>query len=52
MLNKLQVDKIPHILILSSGEISPFNLILSSDDDSRVKISASLSGEITINKDQ
>ena len=51
-LDKLRVDKIPHILILSSGEISPFNLILFTDDNSRIKVSASLGGEIIVNNDQ
>ena len=51
-LDKLRVDKIPHILILSSGEISPFNLILLTNDNSRIKVSASLGGEIIVNNDQ
>ena len=51
-LDKRRIDKVPHILILSSGEISPFNLILFTDDNSRIKVSASLGGEIIFNNGQ
>ena len=51
-LDKRRIDKVPHILILSSGEISSFNLILFTDDNSRIKVSASLGGEIIFNNGQ
>lgn len=46
---KLLPSKVPHILILSSGEISPFNLLIFTDNDHKIKVSASLGGIININ---
>ena len=46
---KLLPSKAPHILILSSGEISPFNLLIFTDNDHKIKVSASLGGIININ---
>ena len=47
----LQANKIPHILILSSGDISPFNLHFFTDNDRGIKISGSLGGIININSE-
>lgn len=46
-------DYLPHVLILSSGEITPFNLELVRDVDHRsVGVSVSAAGEIEVNTDE
>lgn len=45
----LSNDYLPHILILSSGDITPFNLeIIRNTDRSSVVLSASASGELKV----
>ncbi len=47
--NDLSHDYLPHILILSSGDITPFRLeIVRNTDRTRVALGVSASGEITV----
>ena len=47
--NYLRQDYLPHILILSSGDITPFRLeIVRNTDRARVALGVSASGEITV----
>ncbi len=47
--NDLSQDYLPHILILSSGDITPFRLeIVRNTDRTRVALGVSASGEITV----
>ncbi len=50
---ELTDDYLPHILILSSGDVSPFELRLSrASDQSSLTLTMSLAGELEIESDE